>query len=114
MARLQPPSSREIAEFRDTVTVNNPGIGILDRDTGKTYLAAASAFEGGDHLSLVEDLLGIRNLSLTLQLRGFVVVVEGSGWRIVNCSGLNPRGLKMEAKLFGKLETVILSALRSC
>ena len=104
---ISPPSIDELEAFRRAVSPTNPGIGILDTRTGQLYLAVASALADGDHASLAEQALGITDVDQAAHLRGFVVGVDGSHWRTVNHSGLNPHNNRMERQFFDELKAVL-------
>lgn len=102
-----PPADTDLKAFVLAATRSDPGIGILDLRDGRVYLAVASSLTGGDHASLAERELGITDIDAAAELRGFVVGRDASGWTIVNNSGLNPRGNRMEAELFISLEALL-------
>ena len=114
MAPLQPPSTDEILLLRERVSVHNPGVGLIDTRTGLIYLRPASTFDGGDHLGLAEAVLGIHDISQAGDLRGFIVLPDSGGWKIVNVSGLNPHEHKMEKPLFNAAAVLLESLLGHC
>lgn len=68
---------------------NNPGIGILDTETGQTYLELMNTIQGG-HYELAEHL-GISEEALESErYRGFTMCPSSNGIQIGGMSGLNP------------------------
>jgi hypothetical protein len=108
-----PPPDRELKDFLRCATSRNPGIGVVDTRSGKIYLAAASILPDGDHASLLETKLGIRDLDGSRDMRGFVVVPHDDRFQFINNSGLNPRRNQMEEHLFKEVTTVLTKRLQS-
>jgi hypothetical protein len=107
---LPPPDELEV--FLRAASPHNPGIGILDTRSGQLHLMAASMLADGDHASLAELVLGFVDIDQAAHLRGFVVGMDANSWRIVNNSGLNPVGNRMESELFDELLTTLLPLLK--